>query len=167
MTIGINVLTEGSVRVQWLNNGMIFILEQVKELVDTTTPTNTDEVMKSMINNLTCWESCTLRPSEVKAVVEWKGGDGVIFEVDEVRAGLFPHRNKVSATLHNGIVLIRDNLYDGTHEYVINKPIQVPFSLFPRILEETCKVRDEYERNIKIAPLVGMNVREEESGVLP
>ncbi len=147
-------------RAYWCNDGMVLIIQF---------DVDPDTYVRSAWWDMPPFSgTCRLRPSELRQIAEWPDGhDAVIFEVDEVRAGLFPQRSRVRATLQDGNVLIEDGWYDGDLWYMVHGDVTLPKDVFGPMLAACCAERDRYEHECGIAPLVGINVRDEEHWVQP
>jgi len=135
----------------WCNNGMILITQK-----------NHDDT------NEYGGTSCSLKPSELKKVIESYKEDAVepLLELEEVRPGLLPMRSRIRVAVQDKLIVITERHKSFIDEEFFGRgDVIIALKDAEEILSGGCKIRDDYEENIGIAPILGFNCRTEEKDV--
>lgn len=163
---------EGGVKIEafWCNNGTILICKNFAERLDD-------------------YYSVTLKPSELKQIINlYRQGSTELLSVEEDRPCMMPNRERIKVTTEDGLIVFKVSSYnffkcksegygeDGipiirfdpdAKDWFDRKTLTLMIEEVENIFSKCLEKRDDYEKNIKIAPVLGTNCREEQKNVQP
>jgi hypothetical protein len=109
-----------------------------------------------------------LKPSELNQVIEnYSNGKEILFYVEELRPSLIPAEHRISVTKNNEEITIEHWIRMFSFDFFKLPSLTVSIREIKEILTNCCDKRNWYQKEIGIAPLVGINCRESEKDVEP